>query len=254
MPEIVRLHQIDVKMIPWWQCYGSIPDDTSSLHRHSRHIEIRPGVPAGGPAGLFDLRAEDDGVVEGDVVGPDELGAFEVVLEVGLFGIDFFDGVFFGVLPGAVVEVDGSPVGGKRFLDDFGIGGVAVHGAVEEVFGLPARVGDGAVGEFDAEAGVADAGAVFHAGFRVGVVFGEDGDGHRILGEKIDANDVVWRELDGVHGDEAAIHVEHEPVVGIDVEFDRVGDAGLHEAGRAAFGFAAAFFGFCGGGWRCLCR
>jgi hypothetical protein len=55
-----------------------------------------------------------------------------------------------------------------------------------------------------------------------------------------------------IHGDEAAVDVEHEPVVGIDVEFHRVGDAGLDEAGRAsfAFAFAFAFFGFGGGRWR----
>ena len=212
-------------------------------HRHTRYIEIRLRVPPWRPAGLFDFGAEDDGVVEGDVISPDELGAFEVVLEVGLLGIDFFDAVFFGVLPGAVVEVDGPPVGGERVLNDFGVGGVAVHGAVEEVSGLPGRVGDGAVGEFDAEAGVADAGAVFHAGFRVGVVFGEHGDGHGIFGEEIDADDVVRRELDTVHGDEAAVDVEHEPIVGIDAEFHRVGDARFDEAWRTAFAFSFAATG-----------
>jgi hypothetical protein len=58
-----------------------------SPHRHATHIQIRLRVPAWGPAGFFDLGAENDRVVEGDVVGQDELGTFEVVVEVGLFGI-----------------------------------------------------------------------------------------------------------------------------------------------------------------------
>jgi hypothetical protein len=108
--------------------------------RHAVHIKIRLRVPSWRPARFFDFGAEDDGVVEGNVVGPDELGAFEVVVELGLLGVDLFDAVFFGVLPTDVVELGGPPVGGEWFFDDFGIGGVAVDGAVEEVFGLPGRI------------------------------------------------------------------------------------------------------------------
>ena len=45
----------------------------------------------------------------------------------------------------------------------------------------------------------------------------EHGGGHGILGEHIDGHHIMRHEGDGVDGDEFAVDVEREPVVGVDV-------------------------------------
>jgi hypothetical protein len=55
-----------------------------------------------------------DDVVELHVVGPDESRPREVGVVVGLLGIDLLLPVSAGLLPVAVVEPDGEPVGRER--------------------------------------------------------------------------------------------------------------------------------------------
>ena len=83
--------------------------------------------------------------------------------------------------------------------------------------------------------------AVFEAGLRVGVVVGDDRDGHRILRQQIHADDVVREKGDRIDHRQPAIDVEREPIVGVDRALHRVGHRRLHEAAtRAAFSSALA--------------
>src|SRR4051812_28626816 len=59
----------------------------SSAKRRAGHIQIRLRVPPRRPTRLLNRRAKDDGVVECQVIRPDELGAGEVAFIVGLLGI-----------------------------------------------------------------------------------------------------------------------------------------------------------------------
>ena len=205
---------------------------------------VRVGLAAIGCG--FDAGAEDDRVVEFQVFGPDPFRALEIMFEVGLLRGDLLFGEFLGVGPGAVVEVGGEPVLRDGRGAHCGIRRVRVDGAVEEVLGFPFGAGDRAVGEFQDEAAVTDVGVVvFHAGFRIRVVACHDGDGHRILGQDIQRDNVVRDERDGVGGDKAPVDVEHEPIVSVDRGTDGVLDAGLFNLRRGAVpvGFAADIMG-----------
>lgn len=58
------------------------------------NVQVWLGVPPLLPAGPFDVRAENGGVVEVEVVSPDEFRAVEIGLEIGLFRIHGLIGEF----------------------------------------------------------------------------------------------------------------------------------------------------------------
>jgi hypothetical protein len=68
------------------------------------------------------------------------------------------------------------------------------------------------------------------AGLRVGVVLGEHGDRHRVLGQDVEAHHVVRQEVDRVDRDELPVHVHREPVVRVGGAVQGVGHRGLHDA------------------------
>lgn len=111
--------------------------------------------------GAVDLEAEDDGVVEFEVVAPDPFGAFEVVLEIRALGTDFLLGEFLRAVPLAVVEIDGEPVVGNGRVDDAGIDDVSVDRAMKEDSRLPLAAGVDFVADLQNESAVADAGFAF---------------------------------------------------------------------------------------------
>ena len=55
------------------------------------------------------------------------------------------------------------------------------------------------------------------------------GDGHGIFRQDFHGDDIVRQEVDGIDRDELAVDKEHEPIVGVDVDFDRVDEGGFDE-------------------------
>src|SRR6478672_5290507 len=79
--------------------------DAQPIPRHKRakylrvfmisgHLQVRLGVPALLPAGFLDLRAEEDRVVEIEILGPDEFGSGEIRFVKRLFRVHALFGVF----------------------------------------------------------------------------------------------------------------------------------------------------------------
>ena len=102
------------------------------------------------------MMAENHGVVQGDILGPNEFCAFEVGVIIGLFGAYLLLGKLGCICPVVVVEIDCKPVVGNRNIFDTWIFGVAIDWAVRKRLRLPASVCDGSVSEFQDETSIAD--------------------------------------------------------------------------------------------------
>ncbi len=83
--------------------------------------------------------SKDDGVIQFDVVTPDELSTLEVMFEEWLLGCNCFLRVDLGLRPLAIVEVNGKPVLGNRLFLDTRILGVSVDRPHENFWPSTAR-------------------------------------------------------------------------------------------------------------------
>ncbi len=177
-----------------------------------------------------DRPSEQHGVVQIEVAVPDELGTMPVDLveSVGI-GSDPLAGMHGGGRPRRVIELRTRPV--RRWLRgaDPRTAHVAVEGPVVDRPDLPVLVGDDRIPDRHDESAVADVRAfVLQTRLRIREVAGLHRDRHRVLGDDLEADDIVRRELDRIDRDEPTVDVEFEPVVR--VHRDRNRDRAL--AGR----------------------
>lgn len=193
----------------------------------SADVEIGPRRPPGFPAGLLDSCPENDRVIQGEILAPDELGIFEIEVIKRFLRTDFLLRELRGVAPTGVVEVPGKPVARNLGADDPWVGRVAVQWTSEKGLRLPTRTRNSSVSEPENEAAVTDARPVFAPRLGVGVVHRQYRNRHWVFGEDVQCDHVVGQEVDGVHRDLLTVDVEDKPVVGVNARFDRIAEIGL---------------------------
>ena len=140
-----------------------------------------------------------------------------------MLGVDLFFRIFLRISPRAVIEIDCKPVVGDRSVFNARVLCVAINGAPRELPGLPTGVRHRSITKLQDETTVSDVCiGVFHPRFGIGVVLCHHRDCHGISWQDVDRDHVVRDKLDRIDGNEFSVHVQHEPVIGVDVGLDRV--------------------------------
>jgi hypothetical protein len=60
--------------------------------------------------GQVDTFTEKHEIIELYILGPNELGALEIIVVISLLGFNFILGILFGVRPRTVIEIDSEPI------------------------------------------------------------------------------------------------------------------------------------------------